>query len=323
MKYQHVAHAIFDQPWAITEAAFGAVLEVIELRLDGGHLSADEIAARLAVAEQSAGPRGGAQRAGSVAVIPVYGVLSHRANMLSEMSGGTSVQRLQASFRQALSDPDVGAIVLDVDSPGGAVSGIPELADEIRAARGQKPIIAVANTLMASAAYYIAAQADEIVASPSAFVGSIGVFTAHKDISKAEESLGLKTTLISAGKYKVEGNPYEPLPDEARAYAQSMIDETYGAFVNAVAKGRGTTASAVRDGYGEGRAVTAKEAVRLGMADRIGTLEDAIDRAVNPRARIGQRAEAEMLTEPVAEVEPTVERVGLSDASLLALAEAS
>lgn len=286
--YPHVAAAVFDQPWLITPAAMRAIVEVLERRLDGGRLSADEIAERLAVAERSAGPRSGARRAGAVAVIPVYGVISHRANLMTEMSGGTSVQALQRSFREALADPEVAGILFDIDSPGGSASGIPEFGEEIRSARGQKPMVAVSNTLMASAAYWIGSQADELVVTPSSLTGSIGVVMAHEDWTAAEEQAGIKTTLVHAGEFKVETYDTVPLSDAARAHMQSLVDYTHDLFVTAVAKGRGVSAATVRESFGLGRLLDPKPAVKAGMADRVATYEDAIVRLsqgkVQPRS---------------------------------------
>ena len=237
-----------------------------------------------------------ASRAGSVAVLPIYGPISRRANFLSMLMGGTSVEAITAMLRPAVADESVGGIVLDVDSPGGTVDGIPELADEIHAARGTKTVVAVANTMAASAAYWLASQADELIVSPSAEVGSIGVFALHEDVSRALDSLGVTVTMIAAGKYKVEGNPFEPLGEEARAAIQGRVDDYYGQFVAAVARGRGVTAANVRAGYGEGRVVGANEAVRLGMADRVATMTDTLRRLADPRRRgqVGRGKAAEI-----------------------------
>ena len=147
--------------------------------------------------------------------------------------------------------------------------------------------MAVANHLAASAAYWIATAADELVVSPSAEVGSIGVFAAHEDMSAALEKEGVKVSLISEGKYKTEANPYEPLSEEARAAVQSRVSEYYDAFVKAVARNRGVKAADVRGGFGEGRTVGARQAVQLGMADRVATLDETIARLQKgaPRGR--------------------------------------
>lgn len=217
------------------------------------------------------------QQAGGIAVIPVYGTITQRGGSLFDMFfGGTSAEGLTAQIRSAISDESVQSIVLDVDSPGGSVGGIQEAFDAIMSMRGQKPITAVANSLMASAAYWLASAADTVIASPSAQIGSIGVFTVHEDISKMAAEAGVKVTMISAGKFKTEGNQFEPLSDEARAAIQKRVDGYYTQFVGSVARGRGVTAGAVRGGFGEGRVVGASEAVSLGMADKVGTLREVL-----------------------------------------------
>jgi len=218
------------------------------------------------------------RRVQKIGILPLFGTIFPRANMLTEMSGATSADKFGASFAKLLDDPSIDAIILDVDSPGGQVGGIQEVADMILNARGRKPIVAVANYLMASAAYWIGSAADELIVSPSADVGSIGVFAVHQDVSKALEEDGVKITIISEGKYNTTGNPYEPLSEEARAVIQESVRETYDAFVSAVARNRGAEVEAVKSGFGEGRVVGARQAVEMGMADRIETLDDTINR---------------------------------------------
>jgi signal peptide peptidase SppA len=215
---------------------------------------------------------------GSVGVIPITGIISHRMNMMSSISGagGTSIEKLTAQFRQALGDTNCKAIVFDVDSPGGSVEGVMELASEIFAARKQKPITAVVNSMACSAAYWLASAANEIVCTPSGQAGSIGVYMTHQDESEALAKDGIKVTVIKAGKYKTEGNPSEPLSDEARAAFQSKVNDYYGMFVKAVAQNRGTSQAAVRDGYGQGRSVLAAGAVKEGLVDRVGTMDDVL-----------------------------------------------
>lgn len=278
MKYQHVIRAILARPWAIDpeSLAWAAVLDVLSLRAAGDTLSDQEIEARIAAA--SNGPRTGGAKSRNVAVLPVYGPILPRGNMLARSSGGTSAETIRDDFRVALADPDVDGIVFDVDSPGGVVEGIGELADEIRAARGQKPMAAVANHLSASAAYWAMAGVDELVATPSASVGSIGVFTAHQDVSAAMEQKGIRTTLISAGKYKVEGNEFEALGDEAREAIQADVTAWYDTMVHSIARSRGVGVDVVRETYGEGRTLRAKRALDRGMVDRIDSLENTIRR---------------------------------------------
>ena len=227
-QYPHVVRAVFGTPWAIEESKLHAIIELIGVRAAGFRFDPEAIAARLEAAGAARQP---VQRStGLTAVIPIYGVIQHRADMLSEFSGGTSTTAISKALRAALTDDRIKSIVLEIDSPGGSVAGVSELADEIYAARGTKPITAVANTMAASAAYHLGSQADEFVVTPSGSVGSIGVYGVHQDVSAAMEAAGVKTTLISAGKYKVEGNSYEPLSSEAAMHMQEQVSAFYDVF---------------------------------------------------------------------------------------------
>jgi len=304
MKYARIIAEFASQPWAIREDVLLRMREVLLHKASGITWSPEEIRARIDESnlangyvpvtreracflsadgesveiEAASGKKLQTSSPGSVALIPVVGIVSHRMSLMSELSGpgGASVQSITAQLRQALDDGNCKAIVLDVDSPGGSVSGVMELADEIYNARKKKPITAVCNAMACSAAYWLASAAEELVCTPSGQCGSIGVYMLHQDESKALENDGIKITLIKAGKYKAEGNPAEPLSDEARAAFQSQVDDYYGMFVKAVAQNRGTTQAKVRDGYGQGRSLLAASAVKAGLADRIATLDDVL-----------------------------------------------
>ena len=212
----------------------------------------------------------------SIAVLPVYGTIVQRANMMTEWCGGTSTQQLAQAFREAMADSTVGAILLDIDSPGGSVYGVGELAAEITAARGQKPIIGLANSLAASAGYWLLSACEEVYVTPGGEVGSIGVWQAHFDYSAQLAADGVKPTLVSAGKFKVEGNPYNPLDEEAQAYMQQRVDDYYQAFSSGVAKARGVSLKAVQEGMGQGRCLGAEAALAENMVDGIATFEDVV-----------------------------------------------
>jgi capsid assembly protease len=143
----------------------------------------------------------------------------------------------------------------------------------------------VAAPMAASAAYWLAAQASRLLVMGSGQVGSIGVYGVHEDVSKAAERIGVKTTLVSAGKYKTEGNPWEPLSDPARADMQAKVDAHYRQFTDDVAFGRGVSPSAVVKGYGEGRMLLARDAVKAGMVDALGGLDDVIRGVMVERGR--------------------------------------
>jgi capsid assembly protease len=280
MKYERIARAVLTRPWAIKRDSleWAAVLEVLERRAAGEMLSEEEIQRRIAAVPRRSVAVGDEEASGSIAIIPIHGVLFPKANLMTAMSGGGSVEQLSAAFAEAIDDDRIQAVVLDVDSPGGLVDGIPEFAAQIRGARGTKPIAAIADGMAASAAYWLAAQADELSVTPSGEVGSIGVFSEHENAQKFWEEMGVEHTLISAGRFKTEGNEYEPLSDEARAHIQAIVDDYYAMFVNDVAKGRGIAAADVRSGYGEGRVFTARMAKKMGMVDRIETFGELVGR---------------------------------------------
>jgi signal peptide peptidase SppA len=278
-RYPQVVRSVLETPWAILPRTLATIKDLVALRASGYRFTDEEIEARIGAKPA----RKDAQRAGDIAVIPVYGVITPKADLFTDMSGGTSIDRLRGAFLDAVEDDTVSAIVLDVDSPGGQVDLVPELAGEIRGARGAKPMFAVANTLAASAAYWIASQADEVFVTPSGEVGSIGVFAAHDDFSGALDKAGIKTTLISAGKFKTEANPFEPLSDDAREAIQARVDDAYRMFVHDVAKGRGVPVETIRSGFGEGRVMVARDALAEGMVDGIATLDEVVAKAARTR----------------------------------------
>jgi ClpP class serine protease len=175
---------------------------------------------------RAAGPRSNVRRAGEVAIIPLYGMVTHRGGFVN-CEAAASSRGHAAEVRAAASDAQVDAIVTEYASADGEVIGIPEAAAAMREARAVKPVVAVANGLVASAAYGLAAQADELLVTASGLVGSIGVWGAHEDVSRALEAEGRKVTLVSAGKFKVEGNRCEPLGDEAHGAMKAEVDRYY------------------------------------------------------------------------------------------------
>lgn len=286
MRYEHVLGFAVEHPWALTPAMHAVVAGILARHVAGESLTAAEIAA--AVESRRSLPQ--PVRGGAVALIPIRGVIAPRANMLSDVSGGTTFEGLTKALDTAMADDTIKTIIFDVDSPGGNVAGATEFARAVMKARVRKPIIAQANFLMASAAYWPMACATEIVASPSALVGSVGVMAMHEDISAALEKLGVRRQVITAGKFKGEGADGGPLTDEALAHITGMVNTAYTTFLGDVAKGRGVTVAQVRAGYGEGRCIGAEQAKELGMVDRIGTLDDTLARVLTAPPRAGARA---------------------------------
>jgi capsid assembly protease len=276
-RFASLRKALNGRLWFVHEQKMNEMLAFLEVKLSGGESSAETIAA-IQAANQAAEMRAksAAASGGSVAVIPVYGLIMHRPSMDMSGPGGTSCQVLSRQIRAAVDDPNVSAIVLDVDSPGGDTDGVDELAAEIYNARKQKKITAVSNCLCASAAYYLAAQASEVVVSPSSMTGSIGVYCMHEDDSELLAKAGVKLSIIKFGENKAEGNPFEPLSDPARQHLQEMTDTFGGMFEKAVARGRNVSRDEVHSKFGQGRVFDAKTAVKLGMADRVGTLDGVL-----------------------------------------------
>lgn len=286
--YGHVLAAALEHPWAITAPMLQTVATVLARRIAGGEATAADLeavqAARLK-REDLPQPKGGA-----VAVIPVYGVLAPRANLLTDISGGTSYERLTSAIQEALSNEAVSAIVLDVDSPGGSVAGATELARYLVKAREQKPIIAQAQYQMCSAAYWLASACTAIHAAPSALVGSIGVLAIHDDLSAALEREGIKRTFIFEGAHKVDGNSAQPLSAEALADIQSHLARHYAQFHADIAVGRGVSVAEVKKSYGDGRVFGADGALAAGMVDKVATLTETVGAAMQGPSRTRRAA---------------------------------
>lgn len=285
--YAHLMSFCVTHPWAITRPMLSVIANVLARRVAGQDADPAEVAAALVNRKNLPQPR-----AGSIAIIPVYGVIAPRMNLMSEMSGGTTYEKLTSQLREAVATPDVKTIVLDIDSPGGNVAGATEFATEVRKARSKKAVIAQAQYTMASAAYWIGANATEVVASPSATLGSVGVYTAHNDLSEALAQMGVKRTYISAGTGKTDGNETGPLSAEALARIEASVTAAYSRMVADIVKGRGagTTAARVQDDW-QAHTYGADEALSLGMIDRIATLDETLARVLaSSPDRADQRA---------------------------------
>lgn len=180
-----------------------------------------------------------------------FSTASHISNKLLELSN----------------DDSIDTIILRVNSPGGTIFGVKELSDQIFAMRKRKRIVALAEPMACSAAYWFSSAASEMYAIPSAFVGSVGVYMMHTDVSKLLEDSGYKITFISAGEKKLDGNPYQPLAKRAEADMQADVNATYDAFTSSVARNRGESVENVLANYGKGGVLKGIEASEIGMVD--------------------------------------------------------
>lgn len=293
MKRHLLVAEFLSTPWALQRERLAAFATVLGRWATGAPSAMEDDDGRERISAWDARRAAAQARAGSgaIAVLPLYGVIVQRANLATEYCGGTSTQQFTAALRDAVSDDAIGSILIDIDSPGGSVYGVGELFDEITAACAKKPIIGIANSLAASAAYWTGCACDELYVTPGGEVGSIGVWQAHEDWSRAMAEAGVDVTLISAGKFKVEGNPYQPLDEEAKSFMQSRVNDYYGAFTRAVAKGRKVGIDQVRNGMGEGRVLGADAALEQNMVDGVMTFDDVI-RKMQRDARAAQQPAA-------------------------------
>lgn len=274
LKYERILKAVACEPWAIDPLKGRAIVEFLAFAASGQTYSDEQRAEKIGN-PQAKQIR---ERSGSVEIIRLHGVMSQRIGLLEQSSGGASSDQVRQAINAAVANESIKAIMLHIDSPGGSIYGTAELAAAVRSARDVKPVIAMVDSVAASAAYWVASQCTEINLTPGGDVGSIGVYTLHEDLSKALEAEGVKPTFVFAGEHKVEGNPFEPLSDSARQHLQARVDSAYRDFVAAVASGRGVTAKVVESTYGQGRTLPARDALAAGMVDRIATFDETLAR---------------------------------------------
>ncbi len=257
------------QVWAIAPEKLDALIELARHRLASGApsmLSVEPRAKRKQTRRQTA------------AVLPLHGVISHRSGGLLELFGfGTSTESFGKLFVRVMDDPMIDAVLMDIDSGGGEHSGTPELSRMIFENRGRKKITAIANSMAASAAFWIGSAADEFIVTPSGMVGSIGVMRIHTDETAAAEKAGVRFTVLRSAPYKYEGSSIEPLADSARAHFQSIIDEAHGQFVADLRRNLGHRLSRQQvQALADGRLYSAPEALRRGFVDRVASFDDVL-----------------------------------------------
>lgn len=289
--------------WAMEAGAHRRMMDILVRHASGVRLTEEELTAatgkpdRLRAVEMSV--------TNGVASIPIHGVIAHRASAVGRVSSrvGTSVEHIRADLQAAIEDDAVQAIVLDVDSPGGSVQGLAELGDEIRAARSKKPIVAHTDGLMASAAYWLASQADKVVATKSATVGSIGVIASVIDQHRALANEGFDPVVVKSTPGKGGVQSTGAIGDADRADLQREVDAHHAMFVDAVAAGRGID-RAQAEQLADGRVYLGEESKARGLIDAIGPGNAAVRFA---KALARARVEASAAQNPAsADVGPVV-----------------
>jgi capsid assembly protease len=212
------------------------------------------------------------------ALIKMHGTLLKKAYTADTESGGTrTLENVQDDLREAANDPEVGAIILDIESPGGGVPGISETARLIRDINGTKPVIGLAGGYICSGAYWIGSACQELYVSESTEVGSIGVYMAHISLQKALEEEGIKVTLIKAGKNKAVGNEFFDLSESDLNVLQGTVDKIYDVFVSGVALNRGVDKKKVINEWADARIFLGQEAVDNGLVDGIASLDEIVN----------------------------------------------
>jgi len=268
---------LLASPWAIQPEKLIELQAIYATHLRGDKIDVAAVEAR--IGKTLANKQKGYTVQDGVAVLPVSGVLAKKMNMFTQISGGTSMEIAARDLKAAAVDTSVKSILLLIDSPGGTVDGTQAMAAAVRQAATQKPVVTLADGVMASAAYWIGSAAHEVIASAETTqVGSIGVVAAHRDVSGSEAMEGIKTTEITAGKYKRIASSYAPLTEEGRATIQEQVDAIYSIFVDAVAVNRGVDPEKVVSDMADGRVFLARDAMRAGLVDRIAGLDETLAR---------------------------------------------
>lgn len=281
MNYAHVMARLFNTPLMIAPGKLDAIIAGLAprfgLQQDGdAPLGAQWLDPSMLRTQQGERKTPGYYVTDNgVAVISAFGALVHRSQMAADSTYLLGYQTVAKMLDTALADRDVEGILLEVDSPGGEVAGAFELANKIKAARGVKPVWAVADTMALSAGYLLASAAERVYMAPNGYAGSIGVIARHMDISAAMDRQGVKITPIYAGAHKDDGTPYAPLPAAVAAQYQEQINHTYAAFVDFVAGARpGLDADAVR--ATEAAIYQDSKAVEVGLVDGLATVDELI-----------------------------------------------
>jgi len=269
------------------------------------------------------GSVGSMRVANGVAILPIVGSLVNRGAWIGANSGLVSYEGIAAQLREAQADPDVQAILLDIDSPGGEATGMFSTANLVRAVNEVKPVLAFVNDVAASAAYGIASAASEIIVSPTSMVGSIGVVLTHLDRSGELEDRGVKPTLIHAGAHKVDGHPFGPLSDAVRADLQAEVLKIYDQFVGLVAEGRAGRISAAAIRATEARTYLGADAIAQGLADRMASLDEVIAALSQPPSGANPQRKGGPMTRTIQNEAPASDVSAISPADLQAAVDAA
>ena len=290
MNHLYLSQLIFNRPLLISEAKLNTILGVLGPRFEGRVLPRIESdqAVTIGRTEEPTPDE-------SVAMIPILGSLVNRAFGIDALSGLQSYHEIRDQLRMAVNDDSVKGIILDIDSPGGEVSGAFGLAQAIREASQVKPVMALIDENGFSAAYALASAATRVVVPRTGAVGSIGVLAVHMDQSEKDKQDGLKFTFVKAGKHKDDLNPHEPLASDARERLQAEVNRIYDIFVNTVAEYRGLSVEHIRST--EAGIFFGEEAKDIGLVDAIQSRDESLGMFIEEVAKRTPRVEGHTFIE--------------------------
>ena len=275
MKFAHLYQAVHFEPWLIEPTAHAAIAALLDRRLAEPLLLGDDgVLARIGIGKPDGktdlfgNPLPEMSVADGVARIPVMGTIGKGLGALEKSCGACSIDDVQGNVREAMNRPDVKGVLLDVNSPGGTIGGIPETAALIQACAAAKPVVSYIDGIGGSAAYWLASQATMVMAAPSAKVGSIGVYMPWVDRSRAAEMQGVKVDVIrnTGGTHKGMGVPGTSLTEAQRAHLQEQVDELFGMFKGSVLAARPNVAADALTG----KTFLAATALGKGLSDDTG-----------------------------------------------------
>ena len=266
----YLASRLYGTPLLIARPKLEVILGVVARKMAGDTLATPP------PTTLDVSMSGGFQILEGIAVLPVLGTLVRRSSYIGAASGLTSYHDIEAMAEQAFTDPQVRAVLLEIDSSGGEAGGVFDLAQRLRqlAQSSGKPLWAIADEAALSAAYAIACAADRLWLTRTAEVGSIGVVAIHVDESVADAKAGLNYTFLHAGAHKVDGHPHAPLPAPVAADIQTDIELLHEQFISLVEGFRRLTPDSIRNT--EARVYRGEAAIQAGLADQIGTRSEAI-----------------------------------------------
>lgn len=281
---QHIAARTLNQPLLMEPAYARVFFSALNERLGADRLidamtgqafTGDEMKSMAIDWGEEGGRRYKSYRVeNGIAVLPVTGTLVHKFGYMQPVSGMTGYDGIISRLQAAVDDPDVKGVLLDIDSPGGEVAGAFDTSDLIARMRDKKPIWALANDMACSAGYLLASACSNRLITQTGVVGSVGVVVAHRSVEKALNEAGIDITLIYSGAHKVDGNPYEKLPEDVRAEIQAKIDDNRVMFADKVAGYTGLSSKAVM--ATEAATYEGEEAVKIGFANQVVNYADAV-----------------------------------------------